>query len=131
MVGLHLYRPTRDWQTSVNLQKESKTADTSLPKRSVNPHEALTELCLLLEEYAPAWYTDEQRGRALAERQLPAGALLELVALLEEYAPLGTRKNSAIGLWLHCKSWGFLTNKDGLHHRSPGHRGHISRENLA
>ncbi len=87
MVGLHLYRPTRDWQTSVNLQKSSKTADTSLPKRSVNPHEALTELCLLLEEYAPAWYTDEQRGRALAERQLPAGALLELVALLEEYAP--------------------------------------------
>jgi hypothetical protein len=87
MVGLHLYGPTRDWQTSVNLQKASKTADTSLPKRSVNPHEALTELCLLLEEYAPTWYTDEQRGRALAARRLPAETLLELVALIEEYAP--------------------------------------------
>jgi len=85
MVGLHLYRPTRDWQ--VNLQTLSKTAATSLPKRSVNPHEALTELCVLLEEYAPTWYTEEQRGRALATRRLPAEILLELVALLEEYAP--------------------------------------------
>jgi hypothetical protein len=87
MVGLHLYRPTPDWQTSVNLQKPSKTADTSLPKRSVDPTKALTELCLLLEEYAPTWYTEEQRARALAARRLPAEALLELVVLLEEYAP--------------------------------------------
>ena len=87
MVGLHLYRPTPDWQTSVNLQKPSKTADTSLPKRSVDPTKALTELCLLLEEHAPTWYTEEQRARALAARRLPAEALLELVVLLEEYAP--------------------------------------------
>jgi hypothetical protein len=87
MVGLHLYRPTRDWQTSVNLQKSSKTADTSLRKRSVDSHDVLTELSLLLEEYAPTWYTEEQRGRALAARRLPAEALLELVVLLEEYIP--------------------------------------------
>src|SRR5437016_3578611 len=55
--------------------------------RSVTNDSYMVGLHLLLEEYAPAWYTDEQRGRALAERQLPAGALLELVALLEEYAP--------------------------------------------
>ena len=87
MVGLHLYRPTPDWQTSVNLQESSKTAPTSRPLRSVNPIEALTELCVLLDEYAPTWYTEEQRGRALAARRVPAEALLELVALLEEYAP--------------------------------------------
>ena len=87
MVGLHLYRPTPDWQTSVSLPKSPKTAQASLPKRSANPNEALTELCLLLEEYAPTWYTEEQRARALAARRLPAEALLELVVLLEEYAP--------------------------------------------
>lgn len=87
MVGLHLYRPTRDWQTSVHSQKSSKTADTPLAKRSVDPTKALTELCLLLEDYAPTWYSEEQRGRALAARRLPAEALLELVVLLEEYAP--------------------------------------------
>ena len=87
MVGLHLYRPTPDWQTSVNLQKSPKTAASSRKLRSLNPIEVLSELCVLLEEYAPTWYTDEQRGRALAARRVPAEVLLELVALLEEYAP--------------------------------------------
>ena len=87
MVGLHLYRPTPDWQTSVNLQKSPKTAASSRTLRSPNPIEVLSELCVLLDEYAPTWYTDEQRGRALAARRVPAEVLLELVALLEEYAP--------------------------------------------
>ena len=76
MVGLHLHHPTQDWKTSVNLQKVS-----------VNPNEVLMELCTLLEKYAPTWYTEKQRDRALAAGRLPTEALLELVALLEEYAP--------------------------------------------
>ena len=87
MVGLHLHHPTQDWKTSVNLQNLSRTADTSLQLQSVNPHEVLTELCALLEEYAPTWYTEKQRDRALAAQRLPTEVLLELVALLEEYAP--------------------------------------------
>ena len=87
MVGLHLHHPTRDWKTSVDLQKLSKTADTSRQLQSVNPDEVLTELCALLEEYAPTWYTEKQRDTALAARRLPTEVLLELVALLEEYAP--------------------------------------------
>jgi hypothetical protein len=87
MVGLHLHHPTQDWKTSVNLQKLSKTAHTSPQLQSVNPNEVLTELCALLEEYAPTWYTEKQRDRALAARRLPTEVLLELVALLEEYAP--------------------------------------------
>ena len=87
MVGLHLHHPTQDWKTSVNLQKLSKAANTSQQPQSVNPNEVLMELCALLEEYAPTWYTERQRDRALAARRLPTEALLELVALLEEYAP--------------------------------------------
>ena len=87
MVGLHLHHPTQDWKASVNLQKLSRTADTSLPLQSVNPHDVLTELCALLEKYAPTWYTEKQRDRALAAQRLPTEVLLELVALLEEYAP--------------------------------------------
>ena len=87
MVGLHLHHPTQDWKTSVNLQKVSKAANTSQQPQSVNPNEVLMELCTLLEKYAPTWYTERQRDRALAARRLPTEALLELVALLEEYAP--------------------------------------------
>ena len=87
MVGLHLHHPTQDWKTSVNLQKVSKTAHTSPQLQAVNPNEVLTELCALLEEYAPTWYTEKHRDRALAARRLPTEVLLELVALLEEYAP--------------------------------------------
>lgn len=87
MVGLHLHHPTQDWKTSVNLQKLPKAANTSQQPQSVNPNEVLMELSALLEEYAPTWYTERQRDRALAARRLPTEALLELVALLEEYAP--------------------------------------------
>lgn len=92
MVGLHLHHPTQDWKTSVNLQKLSKASNTSEQLHSVNPdavnpNEVLMELCALLEEYAPTWYTEKQRDRALAARRLPTEVLLELVALLEEYAP--------------------------------------------
>lgn len=87
MVGLHLHHPTQDWKTSVNLQKLSKAPSTSQQPQSVNPNEVLMELCALLEEYAPTWYTEKQRDRALAARRVPTEVLLELVALLEEYAP--------------------------------------------
>ena len=86
-VGLHLYHPTQDWQTSVNRQESPDTANTSRRPRSVKPDEVLTELCALLEEYSPSWYTEEQRGRALAAGRLRTEVLLELVALLDEYAP--------------------------------------------
>jgi hypothetical protein len=54
----------------------------------VNPNEVLTELCVLLEEYAPSWYSEEQRERALAARErLTSEVLLELFTLLEDYGP--------------------------------------------
>ena len=87
MVGLQLHHPTQDWTTPGNFQELSKTANTSLALRSVRPQEVLMELCALLDEYAPPWYTEKQRDRALAALQVPTEGLLELVALLEEYAP--------------------------------------------
>ena len=87
VVGLHLHDPTQDWKTSVNLQKLSKNANISVELPPVSPQEVLMELCALLEEYAPTWYTEEQRNRALAARRIPTEVLFELVALLEEYAP--------------------------------------------
>jgi hypothetical protein len=47
----------------------------------------LAELSVLLREYAPSWYTAEQRNRVLAAWRLATDVLLELCALLEDYAP--------------------------------------------
>lgn len=55
--------------------------------RPVNLKEFSTELCVLLEEYSPRWYTEKHRNRALVARRPPREVLLELVALLEEYSP--------------------------------------------
>ena len=33
---------------------------------SVNPADVFAELCELLEDFSPRWYTEEQRDRALA-----------------------------------------------------------------
>lgn len=87
LIGLHLHHPTEDWTTSGNFQKLSASDNASLAKRSVNPGEVLKELCTLLEEYSPAWYTEEQRERASAALRLPTRVLLELVKLLDEYSP--------------------------------------------
>lgn len=54
---------------------------------SINPTEVLGELCVLLEEYAPNWYSATQRKRVLAALRLPTDVLVELCALLEDYAP--------------------------------------------
>ena len=70
MVGLQLHHPTQDWTTPGNFQELSKTANTSLALRSVRPQEVLMELCALLDEYAPPWYTEKQRDRALAALQV-------------------------------------------------------------
>jgi hypothetical protein len=44
----------------------------SEPREPVNPADVFAELCALLEEFSPAWYTEEQRDRALAAvRNLP------------------------------------------------------------
>jgi hypothetical protein len=55
--------------------------------RSVDATEVLRELCVLLEEYSPSWYSDEQRSRVLAALRFPVEVLAELCALLEDYAP--------------------------------------------
>jgi hypothetical protein len=54
---------------------------------AVSLFEGLAELCVLLEEHAPSWYSEEQRKRVLAARRLPIEVLVELYALLEDYAP--------------------------------------------
>ena len=56
-------------------------------RRSVDPKEVLAELCALLEQYAPQWYTEKQRDRVLDARRPRAEVLSELVTMLEEYAP--------------------------------------------
>ena len=86
-IGLQLHHPTQDWTTCSNSQKRSAGANASLQNRSVNPKEVLKDLCALIEEYSPTWYTEKQRHSVLAASRRPAEVLLRLVALLEEYAP--------------------------------------------
>jgi hypothetical protein len=52
-----------------------------------NPLDILEQLCVLLEDHAPAWYSETQRKRVLVARRLPMEVLVELCALLEDYSP--------------------------------------------
>ena len=53
----------------------------------VHPSNVLSELTVLLEDYAPTWYSEELRGRILTAMRLPTDVLVEVCALLEDYAP--------------------------------------------
>lgn len=67
-------------------QGQTRVGDSEqLP--AVNPTEVLEQLCAVLKDHAPGWYTEEQRDRVLAALRLPAEVLVELCALFEDYAP--------------------------------------------
>jgi hypothetical protein len=53
----------------------------------VHAADVLAELSVLLEEYAPSWYSEKLRHRILAALRLPIDVLVELCALLEDHAP--------------------------------------------
>jgi len=53
----------------------------------VHPVDVLEEFRVLLEEYAPTWYTEKLRHRLLAAQRLPTDVLVEVCALLEDHAP--------------------------------------------
>lgn len=98
-VGLHLYHPNKDWTTASNFQKSPENDKASLQNQSVNPNEVLKELCTLLQEYSPTWYTENRHKRALAAERLPTRVLLELVSLLEAYAPSWYTKEQRDKAW--------------------------------
>ncbi len=52
-------------QTEVFAQTDSASTATQ-PAKSSNSMAVLEELFVLLEDYAPAWYTAEHHNRALA-----------------------------------------------------------------
>lgn len=60
-----------------------KTATTL----QMHPVDVLAELCVLLEQYAPTWYSEELHYRVLKAIRLPTEVLVEVCALLEDYAP--------------------------------------------
>ena len=53
----------------------------------MHPTDVLAELSVLLEEYAPTWYSEKLRHRILAALRLPTDVLVEVCALLEDHAP--------------------------------------------
>lgn len=53
----------------------------------VHPSDVLAELSVLLEEYAPTWYSERVRHRILVALRLPTEVLVEVCALLEDHAP--------------------------------------------
>ena len=77
--------------------------------RSVNPHEVLTELYALLEEYAPSWYAEKQCDRAMAAGRPAAEVLLELVALLEDYFPCWYPEKARPGFCGTASPWSSAT----------------------
>lgn len=60
--------------------------DPHVPEQ-VHPVDVLAELSVLLEEYAPIWYSEKLRHRILAALRLPTDVLVETCALLEDHAP--------------------------------------------
>ena len=50
----------------LDLADSHRKQDSELDASAPTAHEVLEELFLLLEEYAPAWYTEEQHNRAVA-----------------------------------------------------------------
>jgi|SRR5215467_8407549 len=52
-----------------------------------HPADVLADLSVLLEEYAPSWYSEKLRHRMLAALRLPTEVLVEVCALLEDHAP--------------------------------------------
>jgi hypothetical protein len=64
------------------------SASEGWPETSqVHPTDVLAELSVLLEEYAPPWYSERQRNRILVALRLPTEVLVEVCALLEDHAP--------------------------------------------
>ena len=51
----------------------AETLDRSDNSASEDPRAVLEDLFLLLEDYSPTWYTDEQRDRVLSALTLPRG----------------------------------------------------------
>jgi hypothetical protein len=60
----------------------------SLEIEFVNAAETLAEVSVLLEDYAPIWYTEKQHDQVLAALKIPAEILADLRDLLEDYAPI-------------------------------------------
>jgi hypothetical protein len=73
--------------------EKSRQPVTHAPKQQtattlqMHPADVLAELCVLLEQYAPNWYSAELHYRVLKATRLPTEVLVELCALLEDYAP--------------------------------------------
>ena len=106
LVGLHLYDPTQHWTTSGSFQKLSGTVNPFAKKRSLNAHQVLKELFILLEEYSPPWYADKQWDWASPATRLPEQVLLEWVSLLEEYAPVWYMKKQRNRAWAALRALG-------------------------
>jgi hypothetical protein len=68
-------------------------SESHSPKRrtattlQIHPADVLMDLCVLLEQYAPTWYSEEQHHRVLKAIRLQTEVLVELCALLEDHAP--------------------------------------------
>ena len=69
----HSESPTPKRQTAMTLQR--------------HPADVLAELGVLLEEYAPTWYSEQLHYRVLKAIRLQTEVLVELCALLEDHAP--------------------------------------------
>jgi hypothetical protein len=74
-----------------HVEQHARPVDPSPPgwpqTSQVHPTDVLAELSVLLEEYAPTWYSERLRHRILTALRLPTEVLVEACALLEDHAP--------------------------------------------
>jgi hypothetical protein len=70
-----------------NSRKFPKSRGETAVTEQTHPADALAELCVLLEEYAPTWYSEQLHYRVLKAIRLQTEVLVELCALLEDHAP--------------------------------------------
>ena len=66
---------------------DSQAREGRSENSQVHPTDVLAELSVLLEEYAPTWYSEKLRHRILSALRLPTDVLVEVCALLEDNAP--------------------------------------------
>jgi len=67
-------------------EQHAQRVDPHAPEQ-VHPADVLAELSVLLEEYAPVWYSEKLRHRILVALRLPIDVLVETCAILEDHAP--------------------------------------------
>ena len=84
--AINMGRSESELSVEEHIQDTSRRQPATTP--GMHPADVLAQLCVLLDEYAPTWYSEKMRRRMLEAVRLPTEVLVEVCALLEDHAPI-------------------------------------------